>query len=219
MSVAILPNVNSTKQNRVVKQVISVCFPHHKVDEQPNKKTEKYLPFPKRKRKRRQECCDYFEKCITIGCVFTRLGNIGFSERQTDPGKPDAKSLGINSKSTVHQSTPRQASIRKKKKGPLLGKVQVKILHQRSPYAVKFEDRSQEETERPQRCAQSKAWNRAKNIYKLKEKDKATFYSPSEEWVFPVQSTKEPEERELVVDSGTSMHVVSKTLTLPSWRP
>ena len=60
---------------------------------------------------------------------------------------------------------------------------------------MKLEDRSQEETESQQRCARSKAWNLAKNIYKLKEKDKATFYSLAEEWVLPVASTKEPEER------------------------
>ena len=75
---------------------------------------------------------------------------------------------------------------------------------------MKFEDRSHEETERQQRCVRSKGWNRAKNIYKLKEKDKATFYSPVEEWVLPAASTKEPEEREFVVDSGASMHMVSK---------
>ena len=65
---------------------------------------------------------------------------------------------------------------------------------------MKFEDRSQEETDRQQRCARSKAWNLAENIYKLKEKDQVTFYSPAEEWVLP-----EPEEREFVVDSGASM--------------
>ena len=75
---------------------------------------------------------------------------------------------------------------------------------------MKFEDRSHEETERQQRCAQSKAWNLAKNIYKLKENDKAAFYSPAEEWVLPAASTKELEEREFVVDSGASMHMVSK---------
>ena len=37
------------------------------------------------------------------------------------------------------------------------------------------------------------------------------FYSPAEEWVLPAASTKEPEEREFVVDSGASMHMVSKT--------
>ena len=45
---------------------------------------------------------------------------------------------------------------------------------------------------------------------KAQEKDKASFHSPSEEWVLPVASTKEPEEREFVVDSGASMHMVSK---------
>ena len=34
-----------------------------------------------------------------------------------------------------------------------------------------------------------------------KENDKASFYSPVEEWVLPAASTKEPEEREFVVDS------------------
>ena len=75
---------------------------------------------------------------------------------------------------------------------------------------MKFEDGSHDETERHQRCARSKAWNLAKNIYKLKVNDKTTFYSPSEKWVLPAASTKEPEEREFVVDSGASMHMVSK---------
>ena len=46
--------------------------------------------------------------------------------------------------------------------------------------------------------------------YEFKAKDKATFYSPSEEWVLPVASTKEPEERKCVVYSGASRHMVSK---------
>ena len=82
-----------------------------------------------------------------------------------------------------------------KRKDHRLGKDKVKNPHQRSHHSVKFEDRSQEETERQKRCARSKAWNLAKNIYKRKEKDKATFYSPAEELVLPVASTKEPVER------------------------
>ena len=91
-----------------------------------------------------------------------------------------------------------------------MGKISVKVPHQRSPHAVKFEDRSNEETERQQRCARSKAWNLAKNMYKLKENDKATVCSPAEERVLQVASTEEPEERKFVVDSGASMHMVSK---------
>ena len=75
---------------------------------------------------------------------------------------------------------------------------------------MKFEDRSHEETERQQRCARNKARNLAKNIYKLKEKDQVTFYSPAEERVLPAASTKEPEERKCVVDSGASVRLVSE---------
>ena len=103
----------------------------------------------------------------------------------------------------------RHASIREKQ-GPSLGKIQVEIPHQRSPYQMKFEDISQEETERQKRFARGNAWNLANHIYKLKEKEKAAFYSPSEEWVLPAASTKEPEEREFVVDFGASMQKVSK---------
>ena len=49
-----------------------------------------------------------------------------------------------------------------------------------------------------------------KKMYKLKEKDKASFHSPAEEWVLPAASTKEPEEREFVVGSGASMRMVRK---------
>ena len=41
-------------------------------------------------------------------------------------------------------------------------------------------------------------------------KNKATFYSAAEQRVLPAASTKEPEEREFVVDSGASMHMVIK---------
>ena len=43
-----------------------------------------------------------------------------------------------------------------------------------------------------------------------KEKDKTTFCSPSDEWNLPAASTLKPEAREFVVDSGASMHVVSR---------
>ena len=88
----------------------------------------------------------------------------------------------------------RQAKIRENK-GPSLGKIQGTFPHQRSPYAVKFEDRSQEEIERQERCARGDAWRLAKKIFKLKEKDKATFFSPTDEWILPAASTINPDER------------------------
>ena len=50
----------------------------------------------------------------------------------------------------------RHANIRESE-GPSLAKVQVTIPHQRSPYAVKFEDSSPEETARQERCARGEA--------------------------------------------------------------
>ena len=49
-----------------------------------------------------------------------------------------------------------------------------------------------------------------RKIFKLKEKDKATFHSPAEEWLLRAASTKQPEEREFVVDPGASMLLVSE---------
>ena len=64
-----------------------------------------------------------------------------------------------------------------------------------------FEGRSQEEIEGSQRCARGDAWRLAKNIFKIKETDKATFVSPTNEWSLPAHSTIKHEEREFVVDS------------------
>ena len=47
-------------------------------------------------------------------------------------------------------------------------------LHQRSPNAPKFEDRSQEETEWQEQGAREAAW---KLVLKLKEHERATFFS------------------------------------------
>ena len=81
--------------------------------------------------------------------------------------------------------------------------------HQRSPNAPKFEDRSREETEWQELGAREAAWKLAKSVFKLEEHERATFFSPSENRCLPA-STLKPEEREFVVDSGASMHMISK---------
>ena len=81
--------------------------------------------------------------------------------------------------------------------------------HARSPNAPKFEDRSQEETECQELGAREAAWKLAKNVFKLKEHQRATFFSSLENRCLPA-STLRPEEREFVVDSGASMHMISK---------
>ena len=80
---------------------------------------------------------------------------------------------------------------------------------QRSPNAPKFEDRSQEETEWKEQGVREAARKLAKSVFKLKEQEKATFFSPSENRCLPA-STLKLEEREFVVGSGPSMHMISK---------
>ena len=81
--------------------------------------------------------------------------------------------------------------------------------HQRSPNAPKFEDRSLEETEWQEQGAREAAWKLAKSVLKLKEHQRAAFFSPSENRCLPA-STLKPEEREFAVDFGASMHMISK---------
>ena len=60
--------------------------------------------------------------------------------------------------------------------------------HERSPNAPKFEDRSQEETEWQEQGALEAAWKLAKSVLKLKEHERATFFSPSENWCLPAST-------------------------------
>ena len=100
------------------------------------------------------------------------------------------------------KAVARHACIRDQ--NPSLGLICPGEPHQRSPKAPKFEDRSHE-----QQGTREAAWKLAKSVLKLKEHERATFFSPSENRCLPA-STLEPEEREFVVDSSASMHMISK---------
>ena len=86
---------------------------------------------------------------------------------------------------------------------PSLGLICPGEHHQRSPNAPKFEDRSQEETELQEQGAREAAWKLAKSVLKLKEHERATFFSPSENRCLPA-STLKPEEREFVGGGGAT---------------
>ena len=153
------------KQKTGCKSGDTCLCPHFNVDEQPNRRPKK--GYPKRRESEDKSAVAIVKSVSQLGLCITRL-----------------------------RCTPtlRHASIGDRK-GPSLGKIQVKPRHQRSHNATKFEDRSHEETERQERCAQSKAWDLAKNIYKLKANDKATFFSPAKR-VLTIASARESVERE-----------------------
>ena len=92
---------------------------------------------------------------------------------------------------------------------PSLGYICPGEPHERTPNAPKFEDRSLEETEWQEQGAREAAWKLAKRVLKLKEQERATFFSPSENRCL-LASTLKLEEREFVVDSRASMRMISK---------
>ena len=59
------------------------------------------------------------------------------------------------------------------------------------------------------KCPRSSVEAGQKCVVKLKEHQRATFFSSPENKCLPA-STLKPEEREFVVDSGASMHMISK---------
>ena len=189
--IGVLPNVNSIKLNRVM------CARLH---------TGRLKVNPEETKKGGDKRAVAIVRSVRqLGCV----SQDAEPPESVSISRKGPKVLGSFRRVRFTQSTLRRARIRENK-GPSLGKIQVKAPHQRSPYAVKVEDRSQEKTERQERWARGKAWNLGRHFYKLQEKDKATFFSPTDEWILPAASTIKPVEREFVADSGASMHMVSK---------
>ena len=88
------------KQKRVVSQETRVCFLTSRLLNNQTKSQRR--PLPKKKRKRRQECCGLCEKRIAVVLCVTRLRCTRFSRNERVSGKPDAKSLERNSKSSIH---------------------------------------------------------------------------------------------------------------------
>ena len=114
---------------------------------------------------------------------------------------------GANPRVKFTKAIARHTKIRDQ--NPSLGYICRGEPHERSPNAPKFEDRSLEETEWQERGAREAAWKLAKNVSKLEEHERAAFFSSPENGCLPA-STLKPEERECVVDSGASMHMISK---------
>ena len=182
MNIDILPSVNFTKQKRVAKPVTSVFSRIIRFMNNQTKKPEKGFCSQKRRESNDKNAVAIVKIVPQMGCVSQDSKPFVSQRGKQSQRNPMLKVLGSIRKVRFTLSTLRQTNIRENR-GPSLGKMQVKLPHQRSPYALKFEDRSQEETARQQqRCAQSK--------------DKTTFFSPAEERVLPAASKKELEERE-----------------------
>ena len=168
-------------------------FRHTEVDGQQSKKSKK--GWWKRsvallKESRQLECVSQY--CLQKKSILREIGK-----------------LGSNHAVKFSKSTMRHAKILERK-GPSQGIAQNCVPQERIPWAPKFEERTQDEILRLERCASGVAWNLAKDVYKLKKESKDTFCSLAEAWVMPAPSSTILAERQFVTDSGASMHTMSK---------
>ena len=92
---------------------------------------------------------------------------------------------------------------------PSLGYICPGEPHERSPNAPNLRIVHAKRQSGNELGAREAAWKLAKNVFKLKEHERAAFFSSPENRCLPA-STLKPEEREFVVDSGASMHMISK---------
>ena len=102
-----------------------------------------------------------------LGCVFQNMTPPkSILRKSTDMPKPIQRVK-------FTKAIARHTKIRDQ--NPSLGYICPGEPHERSPNAPKFEDRSQEETEWQEQGAREAAWKLAKNVFKLKEQQRAAF--------------------------------------------
>ena len=81
---------------------------------------------------------------------------------------PEVGKLGSHHAVNVSKTTMHSAEIRERK-GPSQGVMLKCVPQERIPWAPKFEERTQDETPKQERCARKDAWDLAKDVYKLKK--------------------------------------------------
>ena len=201
-------------------------YAHRQVDEQPSKRSKKNGDKSAVAMLKKHESYDRTGRPVLrrdtrhaqghwpVVCSSSNTRQLGCVFQDMEPPKSSSilrKSSDIRKpirRVKFTKAVARHADIRDQ--NPSLGMICPGEPHQRRPNAPKFEDRSQEETEWQEQGAREAAWKLATSVLKkLKEKNKATFFSPSDNRCLPASNLK-PEEREFVVDSGASMHMVSK---------
>ena len=169
-------------------------YAHRQVDEQPGKRSKKNGD---------KSTVAILKITRQLGCVFQDMEppkSSSILRKRSNMLKP-IRCVRFTEAVLRHADTRDQ--------NPSLGMICPGEPHQRTFNAPKIEDRSQEETEWQEQGAREAAWKLAKSVLKLKEKNKAAFFSPSENRCLPASNLK-PEERDFVVDSGASMHMISK---------
>ena len=127
VNIDILPSVNSTKLKWDAKPGMSVCSRIIRLMNNQTKSQRK-ASVPTRGESDDKTAVAIVKICLSDVLYLARLGSIGFSMWKTVPGKPDARSPGINSKSAVHAVYASSSKYRGKRKDHRLEKYKSKCL-------------------------------------------------------------------------------------------
>ena len=147
MSIGILPIVNSIEQNRIVKPGISVGSHIIMLTNNQIKSRKKNYSHKRRKSDDKNAVANV-KTVPQLGCLSQDSESLD-SQRGRQSG---CESIRESPQRTTAWKNTRQPSSSAKSR------------------RYEIEDRSQEETVRQQRCAQSKAWNLAKNVLQAPRK-------------------------------------------------
>ena len=124
--ISIRPSANSIKQKRVERRERRVCLLIAKIDEHQNKKL-KQGHFPKRRESEDKGVLAIAQSVSQLGYVSQDSDALVSQGTREFRGDPMQKVLNAIRKVRFTKSTLRHASIREKK-GPSLGKINVKVL-------------------------------------------------------------------------------------------
>ena len=101
MNIDILPSVNFAKQKRVAKPGISVCSRITRLMNNQTKSQRKATVPTKEEKATTRMLCQVW-KLYHIWCASRKTRKHWLLKEESSPGKPDAKSLGTDSKITIH---------------------------------------------------------------------------------------------------------------------
>ena len=138
------------------------AFMHQRAEEQPSKKPKVNSD---------KTAVALLMDTRQLGCVFQDAG----PPKSSSILRESTRVLRPNKRVQFEKATLSHASSREET-GPSLGTTCPVDPGERSPYAPKFADRSQAETEKQERCARGDAWRLAQNIFKLKRRMKLRFF-------------------------------------------
>ena len=162
VNMGIRPSANFFSQKRVVSQETRVCFLTSRLMNNQIKGRRKET-LPKKKRKWRQRRCGFCEKRITIGLYYKTQMHSTLKEQKSF-GETRCKKSWTQFKELDSRSLRYVTRVSGTRKDHRLEKYKSNLDISEVLTLQNSKNRSPEETERQERCAQSKAWDLAKNI-------------------------------------------------------